>query len=81
MKRLDCLFLDRSTPKEGQKTILTAIDYIKQGISICILPEGTRNPGEELSMLPFHSGSFKIDVYKRQLPEPLTERYCSPESN
>ena len=23
-------------------------------------PEGTRNDGEELSMLPFHSGSFKI---------------------
>lgn len=60
MKRLYCLFLDRSTPKEGLKTILTAIDYIKQGISICIFPEGTRNTGEELSMLPFHSGSFKI---------------------
>nr|WP_296264028.1 lysophospholipid acyltransferase family protein [uncultured Merdimonas sp.] len=60
MKRLYCLFLDRSTPKEGLKTILTAIDYIKRGISICIFPEGTRNTGEELSMLPFHSGSFKI---------------------
>ena len=54
------LFLDRSTPKEGLKTILTAIDYIKRGISICIFPEGTRNSGEELSLLPFHNGSFKI---------------------
>jgi len=60
MNRLYCLFLDRSTPKEGLKTILTAIDYIKRGISICIFPEGTRNSGEELSLLPFHSGSFKI---------------------
>lgn len=60
MKRLYCLFLDRSTPKEGLKTILSAIDYINRGISICIFPEGTRNSGEELSMLPFHSGSFKI---------------------
>ena len=60
MKRLYCLFLDRSTPKEGLKTILTAIDYIKQGISICIFPEGTRNTGEELSMLPFHSGSLRL---------------------
>ena len=60
MKRLYCLFLDRSNPKEGLKTILQAIDYIKQCISICIFPEGTRNKGEELSLLPFHNGSFKI---------------------
>lgn len=60
MKRLYCLFLDRENPKEGLKTILTAIDYVKKGISICIFPEGTRNDGEELSLLPFHNGSFKI---------------------
>ncbi|KMZ53040.1 lysophospholipid acyltransferase family protein [Dorea sp. D27] len=60
MKRLYCLFLDRSTPKEGLKTILKAIEYVKEGISICIFPEGTRNDGDELSMLPFHDGSFKI---------------------
>lgn len=60
MKRLYCLFLDRENPKEGLKTILQAIDYVKHGISICIFPEGTRNNGEELSLLPFHAGSFKI---------------------
>lgn len=60
MKRLYCLFLDRDNPKEGLKTILQAIDYVKSGISICIFPEGTRNKGEELSLLPFHAGSFKI---------------------
>lgn len=55
-----CLFLDRENPREGLKTILQAIDYIKTGISICIFPEGTRNKGEELSMLPFKDGAFKI---------------------
>ena len=60
MRFLYCLFLDRENPKEGLKTILKAIDYIKQGISICIFPEGTRNKGEELSMLPFKAGAFKI---------------------
>jgi len=60
MKRLYCLFLDRENPREGLKTILQAIDYVKNGVSICIFPEGTRNDGEECSMLPFHSGSFKI---------------------
>lgn len=60
MRLLYCLFLDRSTPKEGLKTILQAIEYIKKGISICIFPEGTRNKGEELSMLPFKDGALKI---------------------
>lgn len=60
MRNLYCLFLDRENPKEGLKTILTAIDYIKKGISICIFPEGTRNKGDELTILPFKEGSFKI---------------------
>lgn len=60
MKRLYCLFLDRSSPKEGLKTILQAIEYIIRGISICIFPEGTRNSGEELSMLEFKDGALKI---------------------
>lgn len=60
MRRLYCLFLDRSSPREGLKTILQAIEYVKNGISICIFPEGTRNDGEELTMLPFKDGSLKI---------------------
>jgi len=59
MKRLHCIFLDRSNPKEGLKSILEAIDKVKSGISICIFPEGTRNKGQE-TILPFHEGSFKI---------------------
>jgi 1-acyl-sn-glycerol-3-phosphate acyltransferase len=42
------------------KVILQAIEYIKQGVSMWIFPEGTRNTGEELSLLPFKEGSFKI---------------------
>lgn len=39
MKFLYCLFLDRTDIKAGLKTILTAIDYVKNGISIMIFPE------------------------------------------
>ena len=60
MKNIHCLFLDRDNIKEGLKTILAGVEEVKNGISMCIFPEGTRNDGEELSMLPFHSGSFKI---------------------
>lgn len=59
MKYLHCLFLDRDNVKEGLKTILTAIEKVKQGISIFIFPEGTRNK-ENDTFLPFHDGSFKI---------------------
>lgn len=61
MKYLHCLFLDRKDIKQGLKTILEAIEKIKSGISICIFPEGTRNKNsDELDLLPFHEGSFKI---------------------
>ena len=61
IRYLHCLFLDRKDIKEGMKTILTAIEKVKNGISICIFPEGTRNKGnDELELLPFHEGSFKI---------------------
>lgn len=59
MKNLHCLFLDRDNIKEGMKTILTAIEKAKNGISICIFPEGTRNKTSD-TFLPFHEGSFKI---------------------
>ncbi len=58
MKNLHCLFLDRENIKEGLKTILTGIDYVKKGISIWIFPEGTRNKGA--GMMEFKEGSMKI---------------------
>lgn len=60
MKRLYCLFLDRSDIKAGLKTILTGIDQIKRGISMCIFPEGTRNKHPEQGMASFKEGSLKM---------------------
>lgn len=61
MRYLHCLFLDRKDIKKGLKTILTGIEKIKSGISICIFPEGTRSKSEsDLDMLEFHEGSFKL---------------------
>lgn len=58
MKRLYCLFLNRTDVREGLKTILTGIEQMKNGISMCIFPEGTRCRDEE--MLPFKEGSLKM---------------------
>ena len=43
MRYMNCLFLNRDDVRQGMQTILTAIDLIKEGISVCIYPEGTRN--------------------------------------
>lgn len=59
MRYLHCLFLDRDNIREGLTVILTAINKVKAGISICIFPEGTRNNSEE-DFLPFRGGSLKI---------------------
>ncbi len=59
MKYLHCIFLDRSNIKAGMQSILTAIEKVKSGISICIFPEGTRNRTDDV-LLEFHDGSFKI---------------------
>ncbi len=62
MKRLYCLFLAREDIKQSMKIILTAIDQIKRGISICVFPEGTRNKNREHpeELLHFKEGTFKI---------------------
>lgn len=57
---LKCLFLNREDGKQSLQVILKGIEQIKQGFSIFIMPEGTRNHGEEL--LPFHEGSFKLST-------------------
>ena len=61
MRFLFCLFLKRDDLRQGLETIHTAIDYIKNGISVFIFPEGHRNrSGDDSNLLPFHRGSFKI---------------------
>lgn len=59
MRYMNCLFLDRSDVRQGMQTILSAIDLVNEGISVCIYPEGTRNDHPD-EFLEFHKGSFKI---------------------
>lgn len=55
---LNCLFMDRGDVKQNLNTILAAIGLVKEGYSIYIAPEGTRNATDTL--LDFKEGSMKI---------------------
>lgn len=57
---LNCKFLDRGDLRQNMKVILETIDLAKNGYSIFICPEGTRNPKDTL--LPFKDGSMKIST-------------------
>lgn len=59
MSFMNCQFLDRKDLRKGLKVILKCVDLIKDGVSVCIFPEGTRNKGND-PLLPFHDGSLKI---------------------
>lgn len=58
MENIGCLFLDRKDTRAGLKTILKGIDYIKNGGSLIICPEGTRSHDGKLG--EFKEGSFKL---------------------
>ena len=58
MKMNYCLFLTRTDPRQDLKLIIKAQEFIKEGISMFIFPEGTRSKNGQ--MADFHEASFKI---------------------
>lgn len=61
MKRLHCLFLNRKDVRQGMQIILSAISYVKNGVSICVFPEGTRCKDPDPTVVQsFKEGTFKI---------------------
>lgn len=74
MRYMKCLFLDRDDMKKGLKTILEGIELLKEGHSLYIAPEGTRNHGTE--MLEFHEASFKL-ASKAKVPVIPVAIHCS----
>ena len=62
--------INRDDDREALKTILQAVKYLKDGYSIGVYPEGTRNK-DGLDLLPFKHGSFKIAT-KAKVPIVVT---------
>lgn len=58
MNLIHCLFLNRTDVREGLKMILTGADYLKEGYSMFIFPEGTRSRDGHIG--EFKGGSLKM---------------------
>ncbi|MDO4977853.1 MAG: lysophospholipid acyltransferase family protein [Eubacteriales bacterium] len=65
MELLRCLFLNRKDTKEGLKIIFKAADFLKEGYSMIIFPEGTRYREGELG--EFKGASLKM-AQKAKVP-------------
>lgn len=61
MKKIGCLFLDRNDMRQSMQVIINSINQIKNGNSVFICPEGTRNKSDDAcDLLEFKEGSFFI---------------------
>lgn len=58
IKRTRSLFLDRDNTREAIKVILEGVNYLKEGHSLCIFPEGTRSKSNKVGS--FKKGSLKL---------------------
>jgi 1-acyl-sn-glycerol-3-phosphate acyltransferase len=63
---LACLPIDRSSKQSRHESKIRMLKDLKNGISVLILPEGTRNRSKQ-PLLPFYDGAFELAI-EAQVP-------------
>ncbi|WZL73132.1 lysophospholipid acyltransferase family protein [Clostridiaceae bacterium 35-E11] len=58
MERINCIFIDRSDPRQSLRAINQGVEILKNGHSMVIFPEGTRSKGPK--MADFKKGSLRL---------------------
>lgn len=58
MQELRCIFIDREDAKQSMECLKQAQEQLKNGDSVVIFPEGTRNNGGELG--EFKAGAIRV---------------------
>jgi len=66
MEQIKCVFLDRENPREAIKTLNKASEYLKEGYSMTLFPEGTRSKDGQIG--EFKKGSLKIATKTPHIP-------------
>ena len=70
MRRLHCLFVDRSSATSGAAVLREGEKMLREGYSLTIFPEGTRSKNGEL--LEFKAGAFRIATMAKVPIVPVT---------
>lgn len=70
MKKSHCIFLNRSNPREGIKSIKKAVEIIKSGYPTVIFPEGERSLTGDI--IDFKKGSFRLATDTDGIIVPIT---------
>ncbi|MBQ8144109.1 MAG: 1-acyl-sn-glycerol-3-phosphate acyltransferase [Butyricicoccus sp.] len=70
MRRLHCLFVDRSSAASGATVLREGEKMLREGYSLTIFPEGTRSKTGEL--LEFKPGAFRIATMAKAPIVPVT---------
>ena len=65
LKKIEMIFINRSSPQKSAESMRKAVHFIKQGRNIAIFPEGTRSKTGKVGA--FKRGGFKLAV-NSQLP-------------
>ncbi|HPY82505.1 MAG: 1-acyl-sn-glycerol-3-phosphate acyltransferase [Bacteroidales bacterium] len=60
LKKIDMIFINRSSAQKSTESMRKAISFIKEGRNIAIFPEGTRSKTGAIG--PFKRGGFKMAV-------------------
>jgi 1-acyl-sn-glycerol-3-phosphate acyltransferase len=58
MREMRCVFMDRKDIRQSITAINQGVEYLKEGYSMVIFPEGTRSGSKEMG--EFKAGSFKL---------------------
>jgi 1-acyl-sn-glycerol-3-phosphate acyltransferase len=71
VESLGGVMIDRTNARKGAEAILKVIKHVKNGSTMVIFPEGTREK-ERGKLLPFKDGSFKVALKSKAPLVPMT---------
>ena len=70
MNATNCIFINRSRPRDAVTVISSGADNIKKGYPMVIFPEGTRSQGPKMNQ--FKGGSLKLALRAEATIVPIT---------
>ncbi|MBG0767802.1 MAG: 1-acyl-sn-glycerol-3-phosphate acyltransferase [Spirochaetaceae bacterium] len=67
---LDCVFINRTSPRDSINAILSGVELLKSGKNMLIFPEGTRSKSGRIGELK--KGSLKLATRSKSVIVPIT---------